>query len=221
MKHLARTILFSLALGLSAVVCLAQETTPPPPPPKPTPDKIKPKSGATITVLPSPEYDPKSWKEFSSAEGRFTAQFPGAPRKNTQVVAVPGGQLEVHIYELQTFAEYSVIYSDYPSAPSSAAVAGRVLDNVVKNAVKAINATLLSATEISIEGHPGRLVKQRLPGGSILRAKFYLVGRRLYQVAITTPPEEGASAASVRFSDEFASRFLDSFKLKPLVTGGR
>ena len=209
MKHLARTIFLLSALGLlNAGAGIAQVT--------PETTRVKP-----VGPLATPEVDPKSWKEFSSTDGRFAAQFPGTPRATTETVNVSGGQLEVRIFQLQTFAEYSVIYSDYPAAPSSAEAAARILDTIVKGAARAVNATLLSETEISIEGHPGRLLKERLPGGSILRAKFYLVGRRLYQVAITTPPEEGASAATVKFADDTAWKFLGSFKLKPFVAETR
>lgn len=220
MKHSARTIFFLFTLGMNAAICPAQGTPPPqpqPPPPVPAPSKpVK-----RVAALATPEADPQSWKLFSSAEGRFAVEFPGAPREDTQLVAVTGGQLRVHIHQLQTFAEYSVIYSDYPTATSSAEAAGRVLDALVRNAGRAVDATLLSSTEISIEGYPGRLLKERLPGGSILRAKFYLVGRRLYQIAITTPPEEGETDATIKFSDDAAWKFLGSFKLKPFVADAK
>jgi TonB family protein len=68
-------------------------------------------------------------------------------------------------------------------------------------------------SEISLEGHPGRLLKERMRDGSIMRVKMFLVGQRLYQVAVTTPREEGAKAETVRFYETTASKFLDSFKL--------
>jgi TonB family protein len=67
-------------------------------------------------------------------------------------------------------------------------------------------------TDISIDGHPGRLLRERLPNGNILKAKMYLVGQRLYQIAVTIPKPD-SSPDMGRAYEKFADKFLDSFKL--------
>jgi hypothetical protein len=67
-------------------------------------------------------------------------------------------------------------------------------------------------TEISIDKHPGRLLRERLPDGKTLKAKMYLVGQRLYQIAVTMPRADTTPDGGKSY-EKFADKFLDSFKL--------
>jgi hypothetical protein len=201
-------LLFSLLIFVSSAgFCFAQansaSTTPPP--------QVPPSTAA--------EYGSQAWKEFTSTDGRFTILFPGSSREETRPLDTPVGKFELHIHKLHTFAEYSVMYADYPPPISDddPEVARRVLDNGLKGAVAEVNSELLDVKEISLDGHPGRAYKEKMPNGSILRGKTYLVGRRLYQIAITTPQEEKIPGDTVRFFDSVAAKFLDSFRL---IKGG-
>jgi hypothetical protein len=202
-RYLTSRLLLSLLIFVSSAgVSLAQansSSTPPPQVPPPT----------------SAEYDSKAWKEFTSTGGRFAILFPATSKEETQTLDTPGGKFELHIHRLQTFAEYSVIYADYPPPISDAdpAVARRVLDNGLKGAVAEVNSELLDVKETSIDGHPGLAYKEKMTDGSILRGKSYLVGRCLYQIAITTPKEENVPADTIRFYDSIAAKFLGSFRL--------
>jgi hypothetical protein len=105
------------------------------------------------------------------------------------------------------------MYADYPDPIENAAAAHRILDDGVKSAVDSVSSQLLETKEISLDGSPGKYLKERLPDGKILRAKMLLVGQRLYQIAITTPEEKGKSAETIAYYDSVAARYLDSFKL--------
>jgi hypothetical protein len=178
-----------------AVVCVAQD-------------------GKTSSNSSLVETDPQAWKEYSSTEGGFSILFPGAPSESSQLVdAAPGVQFKLRIYSLKTQAEYGVMYADYPIPVGDPAVAKRVLDNGAKGAVASVNSELLEIQEIALDGHPGRYLKERMPGGELMRVKMLLVGQRMYQVAITTPREEGASAERVKQYEAMADKFLNSFKL--------
>lgn len=196
MKLYARYFLLLLILLGCAALSAAQDT-------KPSPKD----------VTQAAENNPDSWKVFSSTEGRFSILLPGTPKEETEEVDTPSGKFEIHKLTLRTFADYGVIYADYPMQINDSATANQILDNGAKGAVAEVNSELLSMTKISLDGHPGRLLKERMRDGSILRAKMLLVGQRLYQVAITTPKEEGVKAEAISFFDSTASKFLDSFKL--------
>ena len=163
---------------------------------------------------PQAESSPQAWKEYSSVEGGFSILFPGNPSQETQVVeAAPGVQFNLRIHKLKALAEYSVMYADYPIPVSDPAVAKNVLDNGAKGAVASVNSELLELKEITLYGHPGRYLKERMRSGEIMRVKMLLVGQRMYQVAITTPREEGTSAEMVKAYETMADKFLSSFKL--------
>ena len=158
------------------------------------------------------EFNPSSWKEYSPAEGRFTILFPGIPKETIQSVDVLGGQIKIHIHNLKAGGEYGVIYADYPIPVGNPDVANRVLDSGAKGAVAEVNAELLSMTEISIDGYPGRLLREKLPDGKILKAKMYLVGQRLFQIAVTMPRADTTQDGGQSY-EKFADKFLNSFKL--------
>jgi TonB family protein len=203
LKTIARhTLLFVILIG-GVIVCPAQTGRPEPVP----------------APRPEAESDPASWKEYSSAEGRFSITFPGTPKVEVTTMNVPGGTFEIHIHNLKASSEYGVIYADYQIPVGDSNVAKQLLDNGAKGAAATVNAELLSMTDITIDGSPGRLLRERLPDGRILKAKMYLVGRRLYQIAVTMPQAENAPDGG-KADEEFADKFLDSFKLIAEQTAG-
>lgn len=197
MKIIPRYTLLLLILISCVSFCFAQTNKSSEDEPPPRPEK---------------EFNPTSWKEYSSAEGRFSILFPGTPKEEIQSIDVQGGQFKIHVHNLKAFAEYGVIYADYSIPVGDPNVANQVLDNGARGAAAEVNAELLSVSAISIDGHPGRLLRERLPNGNLLQAKMYLVGQRLYQIAVTMPKAEASSDMGKAF-ERFADKFLDSFKL--------
>ncbi len=194
-----RLLVFGLLLFLFACApCVAQTNKPvlsPPP-------------------LPAAEYNAGAWLEFSSSAGRFKVLFPGVPTEKVQRFEAQGASYELHLHQLKTLAEYSVMYADYPVAVGNASVAKQILDNGAHGAAESVNAKIISIEEIMIDGHPGRILKERMPNGSYMRVKMVLVGQRLYQVAITTPNDEDREPDEGEFYRTIAAKFLDSFRLQ-------
>jgi len=185
----------------------------------PTEDIAKRFGVYVLDTLPKPK-EPKvqtsqpNWKEYSSAEGRFSILFPGKHTEETRVTQLaPGVELRLRIYKHDTVAECSVMYSDYPMPLDDPAVANSVLDAGARGAAATINAEVLELKEITLDGFPGRYLKERLTSKEIMRVKMYLVGQRLYQVAITTPAEQGLSADKIKTYEAMADKFLSSFKV--------
>ena len=171
--------------------------------------KTKPKDVADVSEVA--DASPAAWKEFSSTAGGFAIQFPGSPRQSTQ----PAGQFTLNLIQLTSAFEYSVMYADYPEWANDGdpALARKILDSGLEGAVAEVQSKLLEVKEVSIGNHPGRQYVERMPSGQILRGKTFLVGHRLYQLAITTPQEDGAVPDAVKFYQTTAAKFLDSFRL--------
>lgn len=209
MKLLARLTAQSLPFFACALLGHAQPAAP------------RPRQGARPSP---PALRLGKWKEFAPAGGGFSILFPGSPKSMTRTLRLSPqhtAELRVHTLSNPTL-ECSVIYADYPTIPVGDPAAARAaLDSGAKGAVASVNAELLSLTEITHEGYPGRLLRERMPDGKILRAKMVLVSQRLFQVAFTTPREDGASAQTVRHYEQTADRFLNSFKLDHAPLYGR
>jgi hypothetical protein len=199
MKYLRRIVLLLLVLLACAAISLAQQNKPAAPSTKPAPAPVAP---------PEREAVDANWKEFISAAGGFSILFPDQPSEKTEAM----GTVDEHIIGLQTFAEYSVRYADYPDPIVNEVMAHGILNSGVRHAISP-DSKLLERKEISLDGNMGKYLKERLPDGRILRAKLLLVGQRLFQIAITTPEENGKTDESLKFYDSVASKYLDSFKL--------
>ena len=119
----------------------------------------------------------------------------------------------LHRYSLSTLAEYGVIYADYPEKIETDEEKNRVLNNGAKAAAENVHSELLSLKEITVDGNPGRLLRERMRDGSSMYAKMVLVGSRLYQVAATLPRPGVVNAESMQVYEDAATRFIDSFKL--------
>ena len=165
----------------------------------------------SITV---PDANPSNWKEYAPPGGGFSVLIPGVPRRQTRQMPLGNGQtIPSHIHLGSWFAEYGIIYTDFPFTVPGPEAAKRILDNAAKGAAAKLNAELLHISEVTLDGRLGIALEEKLPDGRIMRARLYLDGSRLYQVAVTTPDEKGAPASAVKFNEEIATKFLDSFKL--------
>jgi TonB family protein len=166
------------------------------------------------TQTPSPvEASKTNWKVFSSPEGRFSSDFPGDPTRDTESIDTPVGKIILNKCMLQTASTYGVIYAEYPVKIDGPEVANRLLNDSAKGGANAINAELLSMTEITVDGNPGRLLQERMQDGAMMSAKMIIVGQRLYQVAVTLPSPTKTPTEQKAIYESAAARFLDSFKI--------
>lgn len=184
--------------------CLAQSGSPPPPPP------------------PAVEYNARTWKELSSAEGGFKVLMPGTPSPKTDEIETATGKVRQTNYVISTgVGAYIASYVDLPIHSEEPEAIKRALNAGRDNAL-AQNASnkLLSEKELTLDGHAGR--EWIVDGGNfILRARAYLVKGRLYQMVLVVPPNvvfkngrpSSDPANRTSFYEMISTKFLDSFKL--------
>ena len=199
MRPLMRILLLIVAVTISALPIYSQES------------KTKQDSKAPVDPPPpAVEYNPNAWKEYSSQQGRFTIMFPGTPTE-------AAGRLEGRRFMLKTTAVYAVYYTDFPASfpydlEKEVSLRKQFLDASRDTTLAQSKGKVLSETDISLEGHPGRMMKIALPDGTITREKTYVVGKRIYQIIVVTRGELLAPDGG-RFDETRATKFLDSFKL--------
>ncbi|HEY1404311.1 MAG TPA: TonB family protein [Pyrinomonadaceae bacterium] len=212
MPNIIRTSSLLTLLVLFSVAGFAQEKSR-----QPQKKTQKPVAGGMVITTRRPaEYDPAAWKAYQSEVGGFSILFPGTPQEETQKLKNGEQEVAVRILKLQALAAYSVIYLDGTPHNPTPEVARKLLDFSVKQASEMFQATVLQQNEITLDGHPGVFLMLGLPDRLVMRVKVYAVGGRIYQLMITTPPEQSATDDQRRFYEATANKFLDSFALAPV-----
>ncbi|MBE9224472.1 hypothetical protein IQ264_03150 [Phormidium sp. LEGE 05292] len=141
-----------------------------------------------------------SWNEFSSEPGRFAVSMPGTPQEETETNE--DGSTE-HSFSLTSDdSAFLIHYSDIPDIEKlSKEQITELLDNAPNDFAKAAKAKLITATTVSLDGHPGKEFEFTSSEGINGKGRVYLVKQRLYiVVGMTTQPDN-------------LQRFLDSFRL--------
>jgi hypothetical protein len=169
---------------------------------------------------PVKEYSETAWKEFKSAQGRFSVTLPGTPKEEVGTRDTKIGKLTTHYFDLETdLGHYLLIYVDVPMAPTTPEDTKAALDSSRDQAL-ANGARLLLENDISVAGVVGRelLVEQN---GLILKARYFFVKGRLYQMMLVLRPNTvfrngKPSANPASYTDLFqmvSKKFFDSFKV--------
>ena len=147
------------------------------------------------------------WKEFSSAAGRFKVALPGNPTKTSKTVEYRFRKFKRHTFTSWAgFATFLVSYSDLPVTMAEPEDVAEFLDHHMhENEVAASQDELLSITGIELEGYPGRELIAETPTSTI-RMKYYLVGQRFYQIAVSTLTAGALAAEMRRQADDLEKR---------------
>jgi hypothetical protein len=154
----------------------------------------------------APELD---WRELSIPEGRFAVLLPGKALHESRVLNTAAGALTMTMYACGLKrGSMGVAYTDYPAAALAPGHGREQLDAARDALLRNIGGGAHSEADIRIGGFPGRQVyaEGRAGGESaLLKARFVLVGSRLYQIAYVGTMD-GVAMADV-------DMFLTSFKL--------
>jgi len=159
------------------------------------------------TVIDSP-----SGTEYISAAGRFKIRFPAVPQEFEGTNDTKLGQIASHIVMVGTDVTHAVNYTDYPMNIEQPELVKRVLNNARDGGLARVakeEPRILSETDISVEGHPGKFLRVELKGNGVLRYKLVVVGNRVYVLTVGTPKRPDAQAEY----EKMATAFFDSFKL--------
>lgn len=137
---------------------------------------------------------------FTSPAGRFTIAAPADFVETQQTLESPSGTILFYIYTAQQGdAAFMASYCDYPEEIVGAwPDPQKGLDAVRDGALANINGRLVLENVVSLAGHPGReiVADAVLEDGSSItvKARFFMVGNRLYQVMVLAPKGEVAGS---------------------------
>jgi len=148
------------------------------------------------------------WRDTKSAEGRFSAKFPGTPQQATKPMRTALGNLQPRLFLLEAPGQpfYAVAYVDYPKDRIAGKKPDELLDGARDSAVANIGGKLASEQKITLAGFPGRELRvEKIRGDMILVCRLYLADERLYQALVVMP--------RAKESPELVQPFLDGFVL--------
>ncbi len=160
----------------------------------------RPPSESKATIAAS-SFDAKT-KMFRCPEGQFTVVMREDPRM--QEMKASGVTMKMFTIQDRDGA-YAVAFADLPIPANEAA--GKTqerLDGARNGMLQNVKGKLTSETPVMLQGrYPGREIRADIPSMSgMVRARIYLVGPRLYQVAAIGVPSW--------VNSEEASKFLGS-----------
>ena len=154
----------------------------------------------------TPELD---WRELSVPEGRFAVLLPGKAQRESRVLNTPAGALTMTMYSHSLKqGTMGVAYTDYPAAALAAEQGRGQLDAARDALLRNIRGGERLEEDIVVAGFSGRQVYgegSAGTGAALLKARFVVVGSRLYQIAYLGA-KDGVAMADV-------DMFLTSFKL--------
>jgi len=149
---------------------------------------------------------PSGWISFSSPEGRFSVGAPAKPQEDVKDIDSVVGKLQLHSFATSTaIAYFMVSYGDYPNEPA-ADRREAVLDGVRDGVINGLAGELISETKITINGYPGRelFARKTIDGSETnFNWRIYLVGPRLYQVAVATKKADSGTPEILKFLNSF------------------
>jgi TonB family protein len=171
--------------------------------------------------------DASEWKEFSSAEGRFSVLLPGTPVSKVTENSTSSGKVKTYLFTLEVpRGFYLVSYLDYANYTDDEEFANRSL-NAGRDGMLAQNkgTKLLSEKQIKIGRFSGREVLILQDGSSFGIMETYVVRGRLYEMAILVPAEVAFSNGKVtarwqdrtEYFNSIADKFFASFEV-PEIT---
>jgi Leucine-rich repeat (LRR) protein len=140
----------------------------------------------------------KSWNEFMSSDGGFSASFPGKPKETTETGA-NGDTTHTFIVETNFGREaYAVIYLDTRG----------IADEGFLELLAGFEGTVKNKKPITLNGHSGFEFDIESSLGAtplLIRNRMFLVKQRVFQVMVT--------AVKDKVDSDDSRKFLDSFKL--------
>jgi hypothetical protein len=146
-----------------------------------------------------------SWKTYRSREGGFEVSLPGTPKEERKEHKTANGKREVvRVSSEPRKGEgiYLVAFSDHEPAPKPE-TDDQKLDRARDAALALSKGRLLEEKKLTLQQHTGREVRIEVEGKVIVRARLFVVKKRLYQVMVVGPKETADSKDTQRFLDSF------------------
>lgn len=150
-----------------------------------------------------------SWHKVVSYRGAFAARMPDRPEEIMEQLPVEGGNVTVRLYKFEDRALnifYLVSFYDYPEWYTLEDQPG-FFRQVISRSVSRSGGILLLERDISNDQFKGKEIEIQVDEDYTIRVRFYMVGNRMYQVALGATGRKAYSKQNEAFLRSF--RILD------------
>lgn len=150
-----------------------------------------------------------NWHTLTSYRGAFTIRMPDRPEEIMEQLPVEEGNVTVRLYKFEDRALnifYLVSFYDYPDWYSLEEQPG-FFRQVISRTVNRFGGILLLERDISNAQFRGKEIEIQVEEDYTIRVRFYLVGNRMYQVALGATGRKAYSKQNEAFLRSF--RILD------------
>ncbi len=145
----------------------------------------------SLAELPPGAVTQSIWRRFESSEGGFSVLFPGEPKTLHQSISLPDAMTSqvtmLYVFRQQEAILYAVAFNDYEfleGVPLTPELIETSLNSGRDAMLKATKAKLMEERSVQLGKAVGKEIRFRQTNGLIGRTRFFLIGKRLYQVMV-------------------------------------
>ena len=157
----------------------------------------------------APSVPTSKWEKFSSAEGKFSAWFPGTPTETNQLVTNSITTAEEHLFCVNPDIQngYIVGYCDSKifDEANKSGKAQELLEKSESTVVSKAKGQILSEQITIFENCPAREFEYKAGGKAnySVKVKYILVGQRIYSLITVFPTGNPHPEDRVNFFNHF------------------
>lgn len=148
------------------------------------------------------------WEPFNSSEGKFSVLMPAEPELQTRDIHAENGDAKYYRYSaINNIGLFSVMYFVHPVEAKDAAEREARLERMCDGIIKNLDGKVTFDRKVKLYGYPGRefIIKKTEDGEeNVYQWKVFVVGDRLYQLAVTTDAKDSESTDVAKFFNSFA-----------------
>ena len=148
---------------------------------------------------------PYRWETYKAPNGAFSIDLPGTPNvESKQAPAEDGTLVTITLVSVQptNHLAYTCAYTDREGMRDKSPK--EVLELARDGSLTKLQGSLISQKQITSQGYPGLEWQARARGNSMVDARFFAVGNRLYMImAVATDEHDREPKTNQRIFDSF------------------
>jgi hypothetical protein len=147
----------------------------------------------------------RDWQEFKSYEGGFSVETPGVLRMQAVTMETLMGPIDHTVYTCEEDrVVYMVQYAEYPDSILGGKEPHELLNTALEGAKETVEGEIMKEKAVALGRYRGvEVVIRQTDKGIEHHMRVYVVGNRLYQLAVRIPLRREFEPLPERFFNSF------------------